>query len=397
MATILAVDDSATMRKCLEITFKGTGINLVSCETASDALEKVKTLGPDLVLADVSLPPGDGYELCSTIKLAAPNLPVLLLASKQNPFDPVKGKHADDHIDKPFDTQKLFDKARDMIEQGVIGKPPGDTDIPTSFADQPSRPPTGAGSPVIMPERGAPAGGRIPAPSRKRPTPAMMSSPIAPPVTSANKGEPIRRTVPFAIPGTGPGGDPKKTAPGMSDPAAAPARQNLSKTMAMPGKLEAAATEALQRAVGAPRQATARGAESSGSPGARPKRGTFPGVPAITDDDVGLPPHDDGDLPVPPAPESPAPITAEYDLDGALARPRRPTVSSWPAPAAPAGLAAGGNGAFEDKLRGLGLSEDQVNGVLAISRDVVERVVWEVVPTLAETIIKEELARLTSE
>ena len=45
MATILAVDDSATMRKCLEITFSGSGINLVSCETAVDALEKVKTLG----------------------------------------------------------------------------------------------------------------------------------------------------------------------------------------------------------------------------------------------------------------------------------------------------------------------------------------------------------------
>jgi hypothetical protein len=47
------------------------------------------------------------------------------------------------------------------------------------------------------------------------------------------------------------------------------------------------------------------------------------------------------------------------------------------------------------KLNGLGLDADQIAGVLAISRDVIERVVWEVVPDLAETLIKEEIRRLT--
>jgi hypothetical protein len=47
------------------------------------------------------------------------------------------------------------------------------------------------------------------------------------------------------------------------------------------------------------------------------------------------------------------------------------------------------------KLGDLGLSPDQVNAVLALSREVVERVVWEVVPQLAEVLIKEELTRLT--
>ncbi|MEQ9319162.1 MAG: response regulator, partial [Polyangiaceae bacterium] len=79
------------MRKCLEITFHGTEFNLVAVETAQEALEKVKTLQPSLVIADSSLPPNDGYELCSTIKLAAPDLPVLMLSSKQHPFDAQKG------------------------------------------------------------------------------------------------------------------------------------------------------------------------------------------------------------------------------------------------------------------------------------------------------------------
>ena len=57
---------------------------------------------------------------------------------------------------------------------------------------------------------------------------------------------------------------------------------------------------------------------------------------------------------------------------------------------APAALPAD----FAGKLNGLGLSSAQVEAVLSLSREVVEQVVWEVVPTLAETIIKEELKRL---
>jgi hypothetical protein len=53
------------------------------------------------------------------------------------------------------------------------------------------------------------------------------------------------------------------------------------------------------------------------------------------------------------------------------------------------------NGQMASRLQDLGLSPAQVDGVLALSREVLERVVWEVVPVLAETIIKEEIARLT--
>ncbi|MDD9968177.1 MAG: response regulator, partial [Myxococcales bacterium] len=47
------------------------------------------------------------------------------------------------------------------------------------------------------------------------------------------------------------------------------------------------------------------------------------------------------------------------------------------------------------KLDGLGLTQQQVEGVLSLSRELVEQVVWEVVPDLAETLIKEEIRRLT--
>jgi hypothetical protein len=66
------------------------------------------------------------------------------------------------------------------------------------------------------------------------------------------------------------------------------------------------------------------------------------------------------------------------------------------APAAAAASSAS-NGQLAAKLQHLGLSDAQVAAVLSLSREVIEKVVWEVVPVLAETMIKEELKRLTSD
>jgi hypothetical protein len=52
---------------------------------------------------------------------------------------------------------------------------------------------------------------------------------------------------------------------------------------------------------------------------------------------------------------------------------------------------------FGRDLAGLGLTKEQIDAVVSLSREVVERVVWEVVPVLAETLIKEEIQRLTAE
>jgi hypothetical protein len=50
-----------------------------------------------------------------------------------------------------------------------------------------------------------------------------------------------------------------------------------------------------------------------------------------------------------------------------------------------------------ERLQTLGLTPDQVEGVLKLSAEVVERVVWEVVPELAEAMIREELHRLVGD
>ncbi len=72
-----------------------------------------------------------------------------------------------------------------------------------------------------------------------------------------------------------------------------------------------------------------------------------------------------------------------------------PTIDATRADTAPP--AARPNGHLAGRLGELGLSAQQVDAVLALSRDLVEKVVWEVVPQLAEVLIKEEIARLMKE
>jgi len=78
------------------------------------------------------------------------------------------------------------------------------------------------------------------------------------------------------------------------------------------------------------------------------------------------------------------------------AAPRPAATAPAPAAAAPA-VSSAVNGHLSGKLGELGLTPQQTEAVLALSRDVVERVVWEVVPQLAEALIKEEIARLTKD
>jgi hypothetical protein len=87
---------------------------------------------------------------------------------------------------------------------------------------------------------------------------------------------------------------------------------------------------------------------------------------------------------VPAPPPEPVHHTAHT---AATAPPRGPEVV----------VAAAANGQLAHKLGELGLTPQQAQAVLALSREVVERVVWEIVPQLAETLIKEEIARLTKD
>ena len=254
-ATLLAIDDSKTMRKVLEITFAGENYRTVLSESASDALVKLRSEHPAIVLLDAILGGSSGYEVCQRIKAEAPGVGVIMLSSKQHPYDRARGTAAgaDDFIDKPYDTQALIDKVAALIQRLGEGA--------ARHAAQP------VARPVAAPPAAAPA-------QRQQTTMSFGSA-----------------------------------APAPRPAAAAPARVSI------PTSAAASAAAAV--------------------------------------------------------PTAAAPVPATAALVGATN--------------------------LESKLQGLGLTREQVAGVLAISKDVVEQVVWEVVPVLAEALIREEIQRLTAE
>jgi len=242
---LLAVEDSKTMRKVLGITFATDEFEAVVAESPQQALSQLDQLRPDMVLLDVTLGETNGYDLCRQVKSRAPGTPVIILSSRQQPYDPVRGAEvqADDFIDKPFDTQQMRDKVKKLAAQN--GARPAAAPVRPAAAAAPARP----------------------APIPRTPPPAM------PPPPAVRGQAPVGR---------------------------------------------------------------------------------------------GAPP--------PSAPPPPLPVQERM------------------------GHAMASNGAaLKAQLEGMELTRDQVQAVLALSRDVIERVVWEVVPVLAETLIKEEIQRLTRE
>lgn len=94
-----------------------------------------------------------------------------------------------------------------------------------------------------------------------------------------------------------------------------------------------------------------------------------------------------------PRPLAPAPFASEAPPAKPAAAAPVSLTTAEPKVAKPSAAQAD----FSTKLSGLGLSAEQVQGVLALSKDVIEQVVWEVVPALAETLIREEIRRLTAD
>jgi DNA-binding response OmpR family regulator len=125
--TLLAVDDSVTMRKVLEITFGGDDFKVTTADSHQAALAKLAEK-PSVVLIDTVLGNEDGYALAKEVRKQNANATIVLLSSRYNPYDQAKGKDAgaDDYMDKPFDTQQLIDKVKKAMaarEGGVVAQP----------------------------------------------------------------------------------------------------------------------------------------------------------------------------------------------------------------------------------------------------------------------------------
>lgn len=83
-----------------------------------EAKEKIETSNPNLVLLDITLPDGNGFEICKYIK-ENKNIPIIFLTAKDEEKDVVKGLDmgAEDYIIKPFRNRELISRIRNVLRR----------------------------------------------------------------------------------------------------------------------------------------------------------------------------------------------------------------------------------------------------------------------------------------
>ncbi|HEY4368671.1 MAG TPA: response regulator [Steroidobacteraceae bacterium] len=110
--TILAVDDSASMRQMVRFTLEGAGYKVVQASDGVEALELAKNGGADLVLTDVNMPRMDGIELVQKLRAldGYKFVPMLVLTTESGQEIKSRGKQAGatGWIVKPFNPEQLL-------------------------------------------------------------------------------------------------------------------------------------------------------------------------------------------------------------------------------------------------------------------------------------------------
>lgn len=119
MHSILAVDDSASMRQMVAFTLKGAGYNVIEAADGQEALDKAREQTVDLVLTDQNMPRMDGITLVQNLRGLATYAatPILILTTESSAEMKAKGKAAGatGWLVKPFDPNKLLDVVRKVI------------------------------------------------------------------------------------------------------------------------------------------------------------------------------------------------------------------------------------------------------------------------------------------
>ncbi|WP_418992855.1 response regulator [Alistipes sp.] len=117
--TILAVDDITTNIMLLKAVLSRAKYKIITATGGTEALEKVASESPDLILLDIMMPDMDGYEVLRRLKAdpATADIPVIFLTALHNPEDIVKGFKlgASDYVSKPFNHEELITRVAHHI------------------------------------------------------------------------------------------------------------------------------------------------------------------------------------------------------------------------------------------------------------------------------------------
>ncbi|EIT86234.1 response regulator [Fictibacillus macauensis ZFHKF-1] len=116
---VLVVDDEMDILRLIETVLKKEGIkDVITAATAQEAWTAFQREQPDLVLLDIMLPDGEGYEVCKQIR-AISTVPILFLSAKSEEIDRILGfaMGGDDYITKPFSPKEVAYRVKAQLRR----------------------------------------------------------------------------------------------------------------------------------------------------------------------------------------------------------------------------------------------------------------------------------------
>lgn len=123
---VLLVDDETAITENLAPFLERSGFSVVVASNGEEALEKIESVNPDLVILDVLMPVMDGREVLRTIRRDDNWIPIILLTQVGESSERAMAleEGADDYLNKPFDPHELVARMRAVLRRARPGQPP---------------------------------------------------------------------------------------------------------------------------------------------------------------------------------------------------------------------------------------------------------------------------------
>jgi DNA-binding response OmpR family regulator len=116
---ILIVEDDPTIAQSLQVSLLREGFEVVLKSSGQDGISYVQKNIPHLVLLDIRLPDGSGFDVCHKLRQMGFHFPIIILTARDETLDKVLGLEtgADDYVTKPYDPRELISRIRAQLRR----------------------------------------------------------------------------------------------------------------------------------------------------------------------------------------------------------------------------------------------------------------------------------------